>query len=134
MDELQGPLTTLICRDMQTTLIWIGRAALLAVLAVAFSGAMDPNHNAARNVPPPDVVEHVMFGYLLTVLTILSAPRLKPWWIGVAFLAVGAGFEVAQVFGWVSGTFQWKDLGSNTLGVAAALAPMALAMRKRARR
>ena len=41
---------------MQTFLTWTGRAALLIVLAVAFSGANDPNHNAARMAPPPDVV------------------------------------------------------------------------------
>ena len=119
---------------MQTTLTWLGRAALLAVLAVAFSGAIDPHHNAARNVPAPDVVEHVVYGYLLTLLTIVSLPHIRPWWIGAGFLALGAGFEVAQVFGLVSGTFQWKDLASNTAGVAAALIPLALAGRKRAKR
>lgn len=115
---------------MQTALTWLGRVALLAVLAVAFAGAIDPNHNAARNVPAPDVVEHVTFGYLLTLLTIVSLPRLNPLWIGAGFLSLGAGFEVAQVFGLVSGTFQWKDLVSNTAGVVAALGPMALAQRQ----
>ena len=124
----------LISGVMQTTLTWLGRAALLAVLAVAFSGAIDPHHNAARNVPAPDVVEHVVYGYLLTLLTIVSLPHIRPWWIGAGFLALGAGFEVAQVFGLVSGTFQWKDLASNTAGVAAALIPLALAGRKRAKR
>lgn len=119
---------------MQTLLTWIGRAALLGVLSVAFAGAIDPHHNAARHVPAPDVVEHVVFGYLLTLLTIVSVPRFRPWWIGAGFLAVGAGFEVAQVLGWVSGTFQWKDLASNTAGVAAALIPLALAGRARARK
>ena len=116
---------------MQTVITWLGRAALLAVLAVAFAGAIDPHHNAARHAPPPDVVEHVVYGYLLTVLTILALPRVNPWWIGGGFLAVGAGFELAQVMGLVSGTFQGKDLASNTLGVAAALAPLALAVRRR---
>jgi len=86
--RLSGPLTTPIFASMQTPLIWIGRAALLGVFAVAFSGAVDPHHNATRNVPPPDVVEHVVYGYLLTVLTMLSAPRFNAWWIGAAFLAV----------------------------------------------
>ena len=115
---------------MQTFVTWTGRVALLVVLAVAFSGAIDPNHNAARMAPPPDVVEHVAYGYLLTVLTILSLPRLNPWLIGGGFLAIGAGFEGLQVLGWVSGTFQIKDLISNTAGVAAALVPFALARRK----
>ena len=118
---------------MQTVIAWMGRAALLAVLAVAIAGAIDPHHNAARNAPPPDVVEHVVYGYLLTVLTVLALPGLSPWRIGAGFLAVGAGFEFAQVAGLVSGTFQWKDLVSNTAGVVAALAPMALArIRRRA--
>ena len=115
---------------MQTFLTWTGRAALLVVVAVAFSGAIDPNHNAARMAPPPDVVEHVAYGYLLTVLTILSLPRFNPWLIGGGFLAVGAGFEGLQVLGWVSGTFQIKHLISNTAGVAAALIPFALARRR----
>jgi hypothetical protein len=34
------------------------------------------------------------------------------------------------VFGLVSGTFQWKDLGSNLAGVLAALAPLALGRRQ----
>jgi hypothetical protein len=116
---------------MQTIVTWAGRLALLAVLAVALVGALDPRHNASRHVPAPDVVEHVAYGYLLTVLTIASLPRVNPWLIGASYLAVGAGFEVLQIWGLVSGTFQWKDLASNTGGVAAALAPFALARRKR---
>ena len=111
---------------MQTVLTWAGRVALLAVFAVAFAGAIDPHHNAERSVPPADVVEHVAYGYLLTLLTIVSLPRLSPWLIGAGFVAVGGGFEVMQIFGLVSGTFQWKDLAANLGGVAAALAPLAL--------
>lgn len=116
---------------MQTLLTWAGRAALLLVLAVAFAGAIDPHHNAARNAPPPDVVEHVAYGYLLTVLTIVALPRVSPWWIGGFFLALGGGFEAMQVVGWVSGTFQAKDLAANLGGVAAALAPLALGRLRR---
>ena len=111
---------------MKSVLPWVARVTLLAVLAVAVAGAIDPHHNAERSVPPADVVEHVAYGYLLTVLTIASLPRLNPWWIGGAYLAVGAGFEVMQIFGLVSGTFQWKDLVSNLAGIVAALAPLAL--------
>ncbi len=118
---------------MQTFITWAGRAALLAVLAVAFAGAIDPHHNAARSAPPPDVVEHVGFGYLLTVLTIISLPRVNPWWIGGAYLAVGGGFEAMQIAGLVSGTFQWKDLAANLAGVVAALVPIYLGARRRVR-
>ncbi len=119
---------------MQTFVTWVGRLALLLVLGVALAGALDPHHNAQRHVPAPDVIEHVAYGYLLTVLTIAALPRVNPWLIGCAYLAVGAGFEALQVVGWVSGTFQWKDLASNTGGVAAALAPFALARRRKAGR
>lgn len=115
---------------MQTVITWGGRLALLLVLGVALAGALDPHHDARRHVPAPDVIEHIAYGYLLTVLTIASLPRVKPWLIGGAYLAVGAGFEALQIVGWVSGTFQWKDLVSNTGGVAAALAPFALAGRR----
>jgi len=115
---------------MQTLLTWAGRAALLLVLAVAVAGAIDPRHNAAANAPPPDVVEHVVYGYLLTVLTIVALPRVNPWWIGGFYLALGGGFEAMQILGWGSGTFQWKDLGANLGGGAAALAPLALARRR----
>jgi hypothetical protein len=119
---------------MQTVITWAGRAGLLVVLAVALVGALDPHHNAARQVPAPDVVEHVAYGFLLTVLTIAALPRVNPWLIGAAFLAVGAGFEALQTAGLVSGTFQWKDLAANTGGVAAALTPFALGRRKGGRR
>ncbi|MBU1376955.1 MAG: hypothetical protein KKE02_03485 [Alphaproteobacteria bacterium] len=115
---------------MQTFVTWAGRAVLLVVLGVALVGALDPHHNAARNVPAPDVVEHVAYGFLLTVLTIASLPRVNPWLIGGGYLALGAGFEALQVAGLVSGTFQWKDLASNTGGVGAALAAFALGRRR----
>lgn len=121
-------------RGMQTLITWAGRIALLLVLGVALAGALDPHHDAGRHVPTPDVVEHVVYGYLLTVLTIAALPRVSPWLIGGAFLAIGAGFELTQVWGLVSGTFQWRDLASNTGGAAAALAPFALGRRKGGRR
>ena len=115
---------------MSRFLTWAARAALVAVLAVGLAGALDPLHNAKAAAPPPDVVEHIGYGYLLTLLTIAALPRVSPWAVGAAYLAIGVGFEVTQIFGLVSGTFQWKDLLANTAGVAAALAPMALARRR----
>lgn len=115
---------------MSSVLTWAARASLFFVLAVATAGALDPHHNAARTAPPPDVVQHVVYGFLLTVLTIASFPRANPWLIGGGFLALGAGFEALQVVGWVSGTFQVRDLGANVGGVAAALFPFALGRRR----
>jgi hypothetical protein len=112
---------------MNAGVIWGGRALLLAVFAVALSGALNPNHDASSQVPPPDVVQHIGYGYLLTLLSIASLPRVNPWWIGGAFLVVATSFDVMQIFGLVSGTFQWKDVAANVGGVAAALAPFALA-------
>ena len=116
---------------MQTLLPWAGRAALAVVLFVAFAGAIDPHHNAAKAAPPPDVVEHIAYGYLLTLLTIVSLPRVSPWLIGAAFLGVAMTFEAMQIVGWVSGAFQWKDVAANVGGVAAALVPLALGRRRR---
>ncbi len=115
---------------MQKVITWGGRAALLVVLAVCLAGALDPHYNARKWAPPADATMHVIYGYLLTVLTLLSLPRVKPWLIGGFYLALGAGLEITQIFGIVSGTFQFKDLVSNVAGVAAALAPMAIARRK----
>ena len=61
---------------------------------------------------------------------IAAFPRTKPWLIGGFYLALGAGLEITQIFGIVSGTFQVKDLFANVAGVLAALAPLALAKRK----
>jgi hypothetical protein len=116
---------------MHAAVTWSARAALLVVLAIALAGAVDPNHNAAGSVPPADVVEHALYGYLFTVLTIAALPRANPWLIGAAFLAVGCGFEALQAARLVSGGFEWKDMASNAAGVAAALAPLALGRRKR---
>ncbi len=118
-------------KRMQTLLIWVSRLALLTVLFVAGEGAIDPHHDASARALPPDVVEHMIFGYLLTILTILSAPRISPWLVGAVFLAAGTGFEMAQILGLVSGTFQWKDLGANLAGVSAALIPLAIARLRR---
>ena len=115
---------------MQNVLTWAGRIGWLAVFGVAFSGAISPYHNASVHALPGDVVEHVVYGYALTLLTILGLPRANPWLVGGFYLALGAGLEVSQVFRLISGTFQWKDLISNVAGVAAALAPIALARRK----
>lgn len=112
---------------MSAVVIWGGRLLLLAVFGVALSGALNPNHDAASQVPPPDVVQHIGYGYLLTLLSIASLPRVSPWWIGGAFLVVAITFDVMQIFGLVSGTFQWKDIAANVGGVIAALAPFALA-------
>ncbi|MFN3513863.1 MAG: hypothetical protein ACK41C_12500 [Phenylobacterium sp.] len=118
---------------MQTALIWAARLALLVVLVVCASGALDPQHDVNRSVPPPDVVEHVMYGYLLTLLSLASLPRVNPWLIGGAYLLAGVGFETAQVFRLVAGNFEWKDMAANVVGVAAALAPFALARARSAK-
>jgi hypothetical protein len=116
---------------MNAAVTLAARAALLVVLVVAGAGAIDPNHNAARSVPPADVVEHALFGYLLTLLTIAALPRVNPWLVGGAFLAAGCGFEALQAAKLVSGGFEWKDIGSDAAGIGAALAPMALGRRRR---
>ena len=114
---------------MQKVITWAGRGALLVVLAGCVVGALDPNYNAKKWAPPADAVMHIIYGYLLTVLSILALPKIKPWKIGGVFLALGAGLELSQVLGVVSGTFQWKDLVANVAGVIAALFPMWLARR-----
>lgn len=115
---------------MQNIITWAGRVGLVAVLAVCLAGALDPHYNARKWAPPPDAVMHIIYGYLLTVLSILALPRVKPWLIGGFFLALGIGLEATQAFGLVSGTFQTKDLVANVAGVIAALIPMAIAKRK----
>jgi hypothetical protein len=112
-------------------LTWSARAALLAVFAVALYGAIDPHHDHAASAPPADAVEHVLYGYLLTLLTIAAVPRLSPWLVGLGFLLVGMVFEATQAVGLVAGTAQWPDLLSNVAGVAAALAPFALGRLRR---
>ncbi len=66
---------------MQTLITWGGRIALVAVFAVAFAGAIDPNHNAKASAPPADVVEHIGYGYLLTMFGIqLYMSFARGWW------------------------------------------------------
>ena len=105
---------------------WVARAAFVVVFAIAAYGAWDPRHNHEASVPPADAVEHIGYGYILTLLTVASLPKVSPWLIGGIFLAGGAGFELTQVAGLVAGTAQWGDLAANLAGVAAALAPFAL--------
>ncbi|HEX7945005.1 MAG TPA: hypothetical protein VF495_10090 [Phenylobacterium sp.] len=112
--------------DSKRLIAWTARAVLLVVFAVALYGAIDPHHNHAAAAPPPDVVEHIGYGYLLTILSIAAAPRLNPWWIGGGILAMATVFEATQALGLVAGTAQWSDLAANVAGVAAALGPFAL--------
>lgn len=116
---------------MSTAIAWIARAVLLVVFAVALYGAINPHHNHAAAAPPPDVVEHIGYGFLLTTLTIAAFPRLNPWWIGGGILAMATGFEITQALGLISGGFQWTDLASNVGGVAAALGVFALGWSRR---
>lgn len=112
-------------------LAWAARAALAAVFAVALYGAIDPHHDHAASAPAPDAVEHVLYDYLLTLLTIAAVPRLSPWLIGLGFLLLGVVFEATQAVGLVAGAAQWSDLLSNLAGVAAALVPFALGQLRR---
>ena len=87
---------------MQKVITWAGRGALLVVLAGCVVGALDPNYNAKKWAPPADAVMHIIYGYLLTVLSILALPKIKPWKIGGVYLALGAGLELSQILGVVS--------------------------------
>jgi hypothetical protein len=116
---------------MRKMIVWAARLGLLLVLGVCVAGAVDPRHNAAAAVPAADIVEHVIYGYLLTLLTILALPRISPWWVGGFYAALGAGFEAVQVAGWVSGTFEPGDVVANLVGVAAALVPIAVGRTRR---
>ena len=40
---------------------------------------------------------HIIYGYLLTVLSIAALPRTKPWLIGGLYLALGAGLEIPSL-------------------------------------
>ena len=120
--------------NLKSLIAWTARAVLVVVFAVALYGAIDPHHNHAAAAPPPDVVEHIGYGYLLTILSIASAPQLKPWWIGAGILAMATVFEATQALGLVAGTAQWSDLGANVAGVTAALAPFALGWLRRGTR
>ena len=61
---------------MQKVITWAGRGALLVVLAVCVVGALDPHYNAKKWAPPADAVMHIIYGYLLTVLSILALPKI----------------------------------------------------------
>ena len=54
------------------------------LLAVALEHPQVKMVVSALGSPPADVIEHVAYGYLLTVLTIVALPRVNPWWIGGA--------------------------------------------------
>jgi hypothetical protein len=115
---------------MQNIITWAGRIGLVVVLAFCVQGALDPHYNARKWAPPPDAMMHIIYGYLLTVLSILALPKVKPLAIGGVFIALGVGLEVGQALGLISGSFQYKDLVANLGGVIAALLPLSLAKRK----
>ncbi|MDP3747225.1 MAG: hypothetical protein Q8Q88_09280 [Phenylobacterium sp.] len=116
---------------MPSVILWSARLALVALLAFALHGALDPRHNAQAFPLGPDEIEHVVLAYGLTILFALSFPKISPFAFAAAILAAGVGLEVSQALKWISGGYEFRDALANAAGAAAAVLPLMLGRKRR---
>ncbi|HEV2746184.1 MAG TPA: hypothetical protein VGW34_02675 [Allosphingosinicella sp.] len=105
---------------------WPARAALTATALAAAWAVVDPTFEPAQVEVDPDEVAHALFVYFLTLLGIFSFPRMRPIMAGGIVAALSLVVELAQGGGFVSGSFQLRDLAADSLGILAALLPLAV--------
>jgi hypothetical protein len=105
---------------------WLFRGTFLAVLALAFAGAVDADERVAMFRVGPDQVNHAVLAYALTLFCVASFRRAKPWIISLAVMSVGVSLELIQGAGWFAGDAQLGDLLADVVGVVAALLPLAV--------
>lgn len=116
---------------MSRVILWSARLALVALLALAVHGALDPRHNAEAFPLGKDEIEHVVLAYGLTILLAFSFPRVSPFAFAALVLAAGVGLEVSQALKWISGGYELRDALANAAGAAAAVLPLLLKQPRR---
>uniref|UniRef100_UPI00286B73D7 hypothetical protein n=1 Tax=Phenylobacterium sp. TaxID=1871053 RepID=UPI00286B73D7 len=79
-------------------------------------------------------IEHVVLAYGLSVLMAASFPRVHPYLFAAGIAAAGAGLEISQALGWISGGYELRDALSNAAGALAAILPIAIQNRRVGRR
>jgi|GEM_PF-3078573 len=94
-------------------------AGVCAVIALT-----GPFHYSDLNLPFPDTVAHGMLFYALTLVATGALPRSRAFDVALAFIGLGAASEFAQSM--VGREMSFHDFFGDTLGVAAAYAPVAI--------
>ncbi len=113
------------------TLLWLGRIGLIAVLALALVGVINPELRPTEIAVRPDQVSHALIIYGVTLLAALSFPRIKPLWLALFFAAIAGAVELAQLSGVLSGSAHIGDLLADAFGIIAALVPIAVVRARR---
>lgn len=105
----------------------MARVALLALLALALIGLIDPRLRPLEVGLPGDKVSHLLIIYGVTLLAIVSFPGVKALHAAAAVGAVAAAVEIAQAMGLMAGSAQASDLAADILGIGMAWLPIAAA-------
>ena len=106
------------------------RVLLAAASVVVGYGVFAPA-GTAPSVMPWDKAEHFTAFYGLAFLAVFAFPRTSVWWLAAILSASGAAIELIQALPFVHRDSDVWDWVADSLGIAAAIAPLEAARWRR---
>jgi hypothetical protein len=108
----------------KTPAVLAARLVFAAASLVVAYGVFAPS-GSGPSLMPWDKAEHFTAFFGLTFLGLFAFPRLPPWWLALLMSITGASIEIIQALPFVHRDCDVVDWVADSLGVAAALAPLA---------
>jgi VanZ family protein len=115
----------------QSTITLVARVAFVGALGFTFWSALTGGGGPGAH-PPWDKILHFSAFYVLTLLAVIALSRMSLLGVALLMLMIGGAIEVAQLVPQFGRSSELNDLIADALGVAAALAPIAVAKIRRA--
>jgi hypothetical protein len=106
-------------------LLRLTQVTFWAAVIFTFTDAVLPAQQAVQ-IASWHYAEHVIAFYVLAVLAAAAYPRLNVIWIAILLSGFGAVIEIVQGLKIVSRDPDFRGWATDTLAIAAALAPMFL--------
>ena len=110
-------------RLRQTSLTSVARWRLVVAAAVVAFGVFAPP-GSAPSLMPWDKAEHFTAFYGLALLALFAFPKAEPARIAVVLSVVGGLVELVQALPVLHRDGDWRDWVADSLGLAAAMAPL----------
>ena len=110
-------------RLRQTSLTSVARWLLVVAAAVVAYGVFAPP-GSAPSLMPWDKAEHFTAFYGLALLALFAFPKAEPARIAVVLSVVGGLVELVQALPVLHRDGDWRDWVADSLGLAAAMAPL----------
>ncbi len=107
-------------------MLWLARCAFALALAGVFAAAVVPPSQGPSLVPW-DKANHFIAFYVLGGLGAASFPRSRVLLVAGGLMAFGGAIELVQALPFVGRDAEFWDWFADGVGLAGALAPLALA-------